>query len=95
MAEVEVEEEANAEVAGGRTTEEGKDIIAGTATTVDTNAATIAAGTIPRGEGEREEEAVVSSGGRSRACVNLGHRRSRLCRRHRPSLTSAIVMVVD
>ncbi len=82
-------------MAGGRTTEEGGDIIAGTTTTMDTNAATIAEGTIPLGEGEREEEAVVSSGGRSRACIDFGHRRGRLRRRHRPSSTSAIVTAVN
>ena len=94
MAEAEVEEEADAEVAGGRPTEEGGDIVAGTTTTMDTNAATIAAVTTPRGEGEGEEGAVASSGGRLRVCVDFGHRRGRLRRRHRPSSTSAIVATV-
>ena len=38
---------------------------------------------------------VASSGGRSRACVEFGHCRGRLRRRHRPSSTSAIVAAVD
>ncbi len=82
--------------------EEGGHIIAGTKTTMDTDAATIAVGTTPRGE----KGAVASSGGRSRVCVNfgqpsprgrrlVGHRRGRLSYRHRPSLTSAIVAAVD
>ena len=102
------------DVAGGRPTdergghhrrnndnaEEGRHIIAGTTTTIDTDAATIAAGTTPWGEGEGEEGAVASSDGRSR-CVDFGHRRGRLRRRHRlscrhrPSLTSAIVRSAD
>jgi hypothetical protein len=63
--------------------EERGHIIAGTMTTMDTDAATIAVGTTPRGE----KGAVASSGGRSRVCVNFGQ----------PSLssTSAIVAAVD
>ncbi len=45
--------------------------------------------------GEGEEGAVALSGGRSRACVDFGHRRGRLRRRHGPSSTSAIVVAVD
>ena len=95
MAEVEVEEEADAEVAGRQPTEEEGDIIAGTTTTMDTNAATIVARTTPRGEGEGEDGAVASSGGQLRACVDFGHRRGRLRRRHRQSSTSAIVTAID
>jgi hypothetical protein len=73
--------------------EEGGHIIARTMTTMDIDAATIAAGTTPRGEGE--EGAVASSGGQLSACVDFGHRRGRLRRRHRPSSTSAIVTAVD
>jgi hypothetical protein len=62
---------------------------------MDTDAATIAAGTTPQGEGEGEEGVVASSGGRSKTFVDFGHRRGRLHRRHRPSSTSAIVTVVD
>ena len=89
-----MEEVADAEVVGGRPTEEGGDIIAGTTTTMDTDAATITAGT-PRGEGGEggeEEGALASSGRRSRACVNFGHRRGR---RHQSLSTSAIVAAVD
>jgi hypothetical protein len=60
--------------------EEGGHIIAGTTTTMDTYAATITVGTTPRGEGEEGAVAVASSGGRSRACVDFGHRRGGLCR---------------
>ena len=73
--------------------EEGGHIIARTTTTMDIDAATIAAGTTPRGEGE--EEAVASSVGRLSACVDFGHRHGSLRRRHRPSSTSAIVAAVD
>jgi hypothetical protein len=75
--------------------EEGRHIIAGTTTTMDTDAATIAAGTTPQWDGEGEEGVVASSGRRSRACVDFGHRRGRLLRRHRPSSTSAIVAAVN
>ena len=75
--------------------EEGGHIIAGMTKTMDTDAATIAVGTTPRGEGEGEEGAVASSGGRSRACVDFGHSRGRVPRQHRPSSTSAIVAAVD
>ena len=63
--------------------EEGGHIIAGTMTTMDTDAATIAVGTTPRGE----KGAVASSGGRSRVCVNFGE--------PSPSSTLAIVAAVD
>ena len=63
----EVEEQADAEVAGGRLTEEGGDIIAGMMTTVDTKAAIIAAGSTPRGEGEGVE------GGWRRRAGDGGH----------------------
>ena len=75
--------------------EEGGHIIAGTMTTMDTDTATIGAGTTPRGEGEREEGVVALSGGRSRACVDFGHCRGRLRCRHWPSSMSAIVAAVD
>ncbi len=60
--------------------EEGGDmghIIAVTTTTMDTNAATIAVGTTPRGEGEGEEGVVASLGGRSRVCIDFGRGRLR------------------
>ena len=57
----------------GQPMEEGGEVIAGTTTTMDTKAAIIAAGTTLRGEGEGEEGAVASSGGRSRACVDFVH----------------------
>jgi hypothetical protein len=72
---------------------EGGHIIVRTTTTMDIDAATITAGTTPQGEGE--EGAVALSGGRLSACVEFGHRRGRLRRRHRPSLTSAIAAAVD
>ena len=59
-------------------TEEGGHLITGTTTMMDTDVATIAAGTTPRGEGE--EGAVVLSGGQSRACVDFGHRHGHLRR---------------
>jgi hypothetical protein len=62
-------------------------------TTMDIDAATIAAGTTPRGEGE--EGVVASSGGRLSVCVDFGHRHGSLRLRHRPSSTSAIVTAVD
>jgi hypothetical protein len=62
-------------------------------TTMDIDAATIATGTTPRGEGE--EGGVASSGGRLSVCIDFGHRRGRLCCRHRLSSTSAIVAAVD
>ena len=43
---------------------------------------------------EGEEGAVVSSGGRSRACVDFGHRRGRLRRQHRQKSTLAIASKV-
>ena len=70
--------------------EEGGDIIAGMTMTMDANAAIIAAGMMLQ-----REEAVALSGGRSRACINLGHRRGHLRLRHWPSSTSAIVVAVD
>jgi hypothetical protein len=70
--------------------EEGGDIIAGMTMTMDANAAIIAAGMMLQ-----REEAVALSGGRSRACINVGHRRGRLRLRHWPSSTSAIVAAVD
>ena len=73
--------------------EEGGHIIARTTTTMDIDTATITAGTTPRGEGE--EGAVASLGGRLSACVDFGHRRGHLRRRHWPSSTSAIVAAVD
>ena len=42
-----------------------------------------------------DEGAVALSGGRSRACVDFGHRRGRLSCRLWPSLMSAIVAAVD
>jgi hypothetical protein len=79
---------------GGDRRRRGGDIITGTTTTMDTDGATIAAVTTPRGEGEGEEGAVASSGRRSRVCVDFGHRRGRLRCQHRPSSTSAIVVTV-
>ena len=75
--------------------EEGGHIIARTTTTIDIDAATIAAGTTPRGEGEEGAVALASSDGQLSACVDFGHRRGSLRRRHRPSSTSAIVAAVD
>jgi hypothetical protein len=75
--------------------EEGGHIIARTTTTMDIDAATIAAGTTPRGKGEEGAVALASSGGRLSACVDFGHRRGSLRRRHRPWSTSAIVAAVD
>ena len=75
--------------------EEGGHIITRTTTTMDIDAATIATGKTPRGEGEGEEGAVALSGGQLSACVDFSHRCGRLRRRHWPSSTSAIVAAVD
>ena len=63
--------------------EKGGHIIAGTTTTMDTDAATIAVGTTPWGE----KGAVALSGGQSRVCVDFGQ--------PFPSSTLYIVAAVD
>ena len=88
MAEVEVEEEADAEVAGRQPTEEGGDIIAVMTTTMDTNAATIVARTTPKGGG----------GGGGRGGGVVGRAIEGMCRLWpsswpSPLLTSAVVNV--
>ena len=62
---------------------------------MDIDAATIAVGTTPRGEGEGEEGVVASPGGQSRVCADFGHHCVRLCCRHQQSSMSAIVVAVD
>ena len=92
----ELEEQADAEVAGGRLTEEGGGIIAETTTTVDTGVAIIAVDSMPGGEwGGRGRRGDGVVGRAIEGVRQLRHRHGRLRRRHRPSPTSDIVAAVN